>query len=30
VTLVLSPAALGAQLAGPAIRATELARAIGG
>jgi glycosyltransferase involved in cell wall biosynthesis len=30
VTLVLSPAPLGAELAGPAIRATELARAIGG
>jgi len=30
VTLVLSPAPLAAELAGPAIRATELARAIGG
>jgi glycosyltransferase involved in cell wall biosynthesis len=30
VTLVLSPAPLGAELAGPAIRAAELARAIGG
>ena len=30
MTLVLSPAPLGAQLAGPAIRAVELARAVGG
>src|SRR4051794_41370878 len=30
MTLVLSPAPLGAELAGPAIRATELACAVGG
>ena len=30
MTLVLSPAPLGAELAGPAIRATELARAVSG
>lgn len=30
MTLVLSPAPLGAELAGPAIRAIELARAVGG
>ena len=30
MTLVLSPEPLGAAMAGPAIRATELARAVGG